>query len=210
MPYPLQRRTVLKCLIAVAASTTLGCPSEEPPEVSRAHFPQSVASGIPRSTSVVLWTRAVDPDDPDRDVELTLEVARDEDFHHRVLKLEGLHATSAHDHILKVKVTNLEPRTRYFYRFVIRKHGEAWSSPVGRTLTAPSPEDAVPGWAFLGVGMFLLGGIQLIMMGVIGSCVGRIYIEVLQRPLYSLALDTARQARDDDGPQPSRSSTLGR
>ena len=50
------------------------------------------------------------------------------------------------------------------------------------------PEQAVPGWAFLGVGMFLLSGLQLIMMGVIGSYVGRVYVEAQQRPLYSLAL----------------------
>lgn len=50
------------------------------------------------------------------------------------------------------------------------------------------PESAVPGWAFLGVGMFLLSGIQLIMMGVIGSYVGRVYVETQDRPLYSLAL----------------------
>ena len=50
------------------------------------------------------------------------------------------------------------------------------------------PSHAVAGWAFLGVGMFFLGGIQLIMIGVIGSYVGRTYVEVLNRPLYSLAL----------------------
>ncbi len=51
-----------------------------------------------------------------------------------------------------------------------------------------SPEDSVPGWAFLGVGMFLLSGIQLIMMGVIGSYLGRVYVEAQDRPLYALAL----------------------
>ncbi|GAA1926242.1 glycosyltransferase family 2 protein [Nocardioides marmoribigeumensis] len=50
-----------------------------------------------------------------------------------------------------------------------------------------TPERAVPGWAFLGVGIFMLGGIQIIMMGVIGSYLGRVYTEVQQRPLYSVA-----------------------
>jgi dolichol-phosphate mannosyltransferase len=50
-----------------------------------------------------------------------------------------------------------------------------------------TPENAVPGWAFLGVSVFLLGGIQLVMMGIIGSYVGRVYVEVQQRPLYSVA-----------------------
>jgi glycosyltransferase involved in cell wall biosynthesis len=56
------------------------------------------------------------------------------------------------------------------------------------------PEQAVPGWAFLGVGMFLLSGLQLIMMGVIGSYLGRVYVETQGRPLYSLSL-TARGER---------------
>ncbi|WP_235739178.1 glycosyltransferase family 2 protein [Nocardioides alcanivorans] len=59
-----------------------------------------------------------------------------------------------------------------------------------------NPEDAVPGWAFLGVGMFLLSGLQLIMMGVIGSYLGRVYVEVQDRPLYSVAL-AARGDRGD-------------
>lgn len=58
-----------------------------------------------------------------------------------------------------------------------------------------APESAVPGWAFLGVGMFLLSGLQLIMMGVIGSYLGRVYVETQGRPLYSLAL-AARGPRD--------------
>ena len=58
-----------------------------------------------------------------------------------------------------------------------------------------SPDQSVPGWAFLGVGMFLLSGLQLIMMGVIGTYLGRVYIEAQDRPLYSLAL-TARGTRD--------------
>ncbi|NPC96805.1 glycosyltransferase family 2 protein [Nocardioides sp. zg-DK7169] len=57
-----------------------------------------------------------------------------------------------------------------------------------------TPDQAVPGWAFLGVGMFLLSGLQLIMMGVIGSYLGRVYVEVQDRPLYSVALQ-ARGAR---------------
>ncbi len=60
-----------------------------------------------------------------------------------------------------------------------------------------NPEQAVPGWAFLGVGMFLLSGLQLIMMGVIGTYLGRVYVEAQNRPLYSLAL-TARGSRRQD------------
>jgi dolichol-phosphate mannosyltransferase len=60
------------------------------------------------------------------------------------------------------------------------------------------PEQAVPGWAFIAVGMFLLGGLQLLMMGVIGSYLGRVYVETQDRPLYSLAL--MARGRDHQGP----------
>lgn len=61
------------------------------------------------------------------------------------------------------------------------------------------PSHAVPGWAFLGVGMFFLGGVQLVMIGVIGSYVGRTYVEVLNRPLYSLALVARGQGEGESG-----------
>jgi alkaline phosphatase D len=113
-------------------------------EEGRAYFPQSVASGDPRSHSVVLWTRAVDSEHPDADVELTLQVSTDERFRNRVVELQGLRATAEHDHTLKVKVTNLRARTRYYYRFVVEKDGKRLGSPVGRTRTAPAPDESLP------------------------------------------------------------------
>jgi len=46
-----------------------------------------------------------------------------------------------------------------------------------------SPTD-VPGMASLGVGIFFLGGITLMVLGIIGNYVGRIYMEVKKRPTY--------------------------
>ena len=46
-----------------------------------------------------------------------------------------------------------------------------------------SPSDT-PGLATLGVGMFFLGGIILIILGIIGEYLGRIYVEVKRRPFY--------------------------
>jgi dolichol-phosphate mannosyltransferase len=51
-----------------------------------------------------------------------------------------------------------------------------------------APQDAVPGWAFVTVAMFLLGGIQLMMLGVLGSYVGRTYVEAQNRPLYAVSM----------------------
>jgi dolichol-phosphate mannosyltransferase len=43
---------------------------------------------------------------------------------------------------------------------------------------------AVPGWASIVVVLLFLGGMQLMVIGVMGEYVGRIYEEVRQRPLY--------------------------
>ncbi|CUH96209.1 putative membrane protein [Propionispora sp. 2/2-37] len=45
-------------------------------------------------------------------------------------------------------------------------------------------EEAVPGWTTASVSISLLGGIQLLGLGIIGEYVGRIFEEVKQRPLY--------------------------
>jgi polyisoprenyl-phosphate glycosyltransferase len=46
------------------------------------------------------------------------------------------------------------------------------------------PSKLVPGWAFIVMSIFFIGGVQLIMMGVLGSYIGRTYSEVQRRPLY--------------------------
>jgi dolichol-phosphate mannosyltransferase len=58
-------------------------------------------------------------------------------------------------------------------------------------------EAAVPGWAFITIAIFFIGGIQMITLGVIGSYVGRIYKEVQNRPLYSIA-DTINDKKLSD------------
>jgi len=45
-------------------------------------------------------------------------------------------------------------------------------------------DEAVPGWATTSASIFLLGGLQLMGMGILGEYVGRIFEEVKQRPLY--------------------------
>jgi hypothetical protein len=44
----------------------------------------------------------------------------------------------------------------------------------------------VPGWASVVVVISFLGGVQLIVTGMVGTYVGRIYEEVKARPLYVL------------------------
>jgi glycosyltransferase involved in cell wall biosynthesis len=44
--------------------------------------------------------------------------------------------------------------------------------------------DAIPGWASTVLPIYFLGGIQILCLGVIGSYLGKIYIEVKSRPRY--------------------------
>ncbi|WP_224241932.1 alkaline phosphatase D family protein [Hyalangium gracile] len=148
MSQRMHRRTILQSIVAVAATTAFGCSDEETSidaqaEKSRPYFPQSVASGDPRPDSVVLWTRAVDQEH-EGDVTLSLEVSTEESFGQLVLQQQGLTAKAVHDNAIKVKVTNLQPRTTYYYRFVYEHDGEKFVSPVGRTRTAPAAGDDVP------------------------------------------------------------------
>jgi dolichol-phosphate mannosyltransferase len=51
---------------------------------------------------------------------------------------------------------------------------------VMRVLT----DNWVPGWTLLFIGLLLIGGIQLVFLGLIGEYLGRVYGEVKRRPLY--------------------------
>lgn len=56
------------------------------------------------------------------------------------------------------------------------------------------PQYAVEGWTFIVISIFLVGGIQLTMLGVLGSYIGRIYTEVQGRPLYAVRSITRKSA----------------
>ena len=44
----------------------------------------------------------------------------------------------------------------------------------------------IPGFATMGFGMFFLGGIQLLFLGLIGEYVGKTFIQAKKRPLYTI------------------------
>lgn len=95
-------------------------------------FPQAVVSGDPRPTSIVLWTRALGAGGGDAPV--SLEVSTDAAFASQVsLSQNQFTAAADSDGCLRIKVTGLDPATRYYFRF---KSGGA-VSPTGRFRTAP-------------------------------------------------------------------------
>jgi alkaline phosphatase D len=144
--------------VVATPGSLLGCGDGDPlgtaptpggPEGSP-YFPQSVASGDPRPRSVVLWTRVEDGSAAGADLPVELEVSLDDGFG-ELLPLAGgaslaLTARAGSDGALKVRLSNLEPGTTYFYRFTYVRGEERVSSRTGRTRTAPDPEadEAVP------------------------------------------------------------------
>jgi polyisoprenyl-phosphate glycosyltransferase len=55
----------------------------------------------------------------------------------------------------------------------------------------------VPGWASIFVAVLLLGGVQLVCLGLLGEYVGRIYATVQHRPTYFVGYDSAVPQAED-------------
>jgi len=99
---------------------------------ARIIFPQSVASGDPRTDSVILWTRIQDTTKREEDLTVGLEISTNEEFTN-IVQVKSLTAYQEYSHAVKVKIDRLEPYTYYYYRF--NYHGVY--SNIGRTKTAP-------------------------------------------------------------------------
>jgi polyisoprenyl-phosphate glycosyltransferase len=65
---------------------------------------------------------------------------------------------------------------------------------------------AVAGWTSVVAAVLILGGVQLLCLGVIGQYLGRMYDEVKQRPLFLIAEDTSRHSSGEliETEEPSR------
>jgi alkaline phosphatase D len=144
---PRRRFLELTLVSAGAALGSVACGSQASADLhsGQTFFPQSLASGDPRPTSVVLWTRVVDSERPNADLALFLELATDEAFT-QLVSLDGaasrsLQALAEFDHCVKTRVTGLDPGTEYFYRFSYDHGGARERTRIGRTKTAPA-EDA--------------------------------------------------------------------
>lgn len=121
------------CYIVQSLSVSSGAGFFKQNFASTYSFPQGVASADPQSDAMVLWTRVEGDSDA---VELQVEVSSDDAFANIVAR-STVSAYAEYDHTVRVLVTDLEPDTYYFYRFVSPDGG---ISRTGRTKTAPAAD----------------------------------------------------------------------
>jgi dolichol-phosphate mannosyltransferase len=107
-------------------------------------------------------------------------------------------------------------RSKYSYRAMLRLAGDAifsfssWPlrlaglAGMGVSLAAAGyllfvlwaalfTERTVPGWSSILATLLILGGVQLIVLWILGEYVGRLYEEVKRRPLYVIRRDKPEQ-----------------
>jgi alkaline phosphatase D len=108
-------------------------PPPPPPPSGTYSFAQGVASGDPKSASVVFWTRCVRTDADPADIALTLQVSLDPSFQSMAAEVQ-LSASATHDFTVRAKVVNLPPATLVYYRFIAGTD----VSTTGRAKTAPA------------------------------------------------------------------------
>ncbi len=132
------RRAFLKTAAAIGASLAWVGPARGSRvrwQERRDLYPHGVASGDPDPHSVLLWTRRPFTDGTRQF--LTVEVADDEAFH-RVIAHAQTRVSSAEDWTARVLIGGLKPARTYWYRFT---DSDGNGSRVGRTITAPLPND---------------------------------------------------------------------
>jgi glycosyltransferase involved in cell wall biosynthesis len=66
--------------------------------------------------------------------------------------------------------------------------------------------ESVPGYPSLVVGLMVLGGVQLIMIGIMGEYIGKILSEIKARPVYFVAEHSLRTAQERAETSPSRNA----
>lgn len=67
-------------------------------------------------------------------------------------------------------------------------------------------DQAVPGWASTVLPIYFLGGIQILCLGVMGSYLGKIYIESKSRPRYFIESKVGQHDRSESQEQASRAN----
>lgn len=96
-------------------------------------FPQGVASGDPRESSLVFWSRCVRATGVSGDISVRLQVSTTAQFFNLLADLP-LVASAAYDNTVRAKVTGLPAATPLYYRFLAGNDVSA----VGVGKTAPA------------------------------------------------------------------------
>ncbi|NDE99931.1 MAG: hypothetical protein EB034_16910, partial [Verrucomicrobia bacterium] len=96
------------------------------------------AAGDATSTDVTLWTRAVDTSAPAA-IQLFAQLTTDQTFNTGVFNFL-VTTVATNDYTVKVQVTQLQPSTRYYYRFTDGVN----TTGIGTFKTAPAPNAAAP------------------------------------------------------------------
>ncbi len=123
--------------VAAAALTACGGGDDDEPK-GRYAFPQGVASGDPKSGSLVFWARCVRADAGTADVAVRLQVSTSNAFT-TVLAELALTASTSYDFTVRAKVTGLPAATLLCYRFVAGSD----VSTVGNARTAATADTAL-------------------------------------------------------------------
>jgi len=105
----------------------------------RFQFRQGIASADPHPDAVVLWTRVTDTAGSQA-VTLVAQVSSTATFSDIALETT-VSSEPLLDQTLRLFAQGLEPSTWYWYRFVTP---DGYSSPVGRTCTAPAANEEAP------------------------------------------------------------------
>ena len=138
----MDRRQLLKrgafFTVVAATGALAACGGGTGPDAGTYRFDQGVASGDPRDTSVVFWTRCVRADGAAENIAVYLEVSTSSDFG-TVLGHAALVTSADWDNTLRAKITGLPANTPLYYRFVAGRD----VSPVGKTKTMPSASASV-------------------------------------------------------------------
>ena len=61
-------------------------------------------------------------------------------------------------------------------------------------------ERTVPGYPSIIIGIMVIGGVQLLMIGVMGEYIGKVLSEIKHRPVYFVAEHAVKSARDEGSP----------
>ena len=132
MKTTISRREAIKTVSTVSTVLLLpsACTDIKSSKEVKSLFNHGVASGDPDSSSIVIWTRVSDIDQP---IKVNWFIATDKKLKNTI-KQGKTTTNSDRDFTVKVIVSDLEPGKQYFYKFEVNEE----NSPIGRTKTLPT------------------------------------------------------------------------